>query len=553
MMNFRDYVNTEIREVYRKNFIRLSEDCEKQEKYLLKKINTFISRYYLEESVDEILDKIKTDKLFACRFIKDPLKQNIYENYQLSYLREKYYPDIKKPKNIYFDKGKVCGARSATSTKSIDFVSENHKIYFAAKHTNDSGGTQDLQYNDLKNFIFEYKKIKDIEYNLYIVVSGNYYLTKMDELNEVIDNFANIKIIDLNKARDNKKDLGQFYTSNYKNVLQGITIPNVDFTRIIEPFVGCGDLVSFIRENNYQGEIDCYDLEPKCESVVIVRDTLLDPPDYEGVLVITNPPYLARNKSQNKEIFDKYNENDLYKCFLRTIIGCVCGGILILPLNFFCNIRKIDLNIRNDFLREYKITRLNIFEEATFSDTSYTICSFSFEKSKDNITFQEIDTYFIPSGKNIKINISSKEKWIIGYSIYHTKQNKEIKIGRLLEDEWPSSNLLLRCIDSGAKEGRIKLEYVSDDEIYYGKISSRTMATITWNINLDEVAQREIGQVFNNYLNNNRKKYNDLFLSNYRENGRKRISFDLAFKLINTAIGLYCKTHEINISDIIII
>lgn len=48
------------------------------------------------------------------------------------------------------------------------------------------------------------------------------------------------------------------------------------------------------------------------------------------VNILTNPPYLARNKSMNKELFDKYNINDLYKCFIEILLD----GILIVPLNF---------------------------------------------------------------------------------------------------------------------------------------------------------------------------------------------------------------------------
>jgi hypothetical protein len=45
-----------------------------------------------------------------------------------------------------------------------------------------------------------------------------------------------------------KKQLGQFYTTNYTYILEGLTIPkNVKY--IIEPFVGNGDLLKFIPTN----------------------------------------------------------------------------------------------------------------------------------------------------------------------------------------------------------------------------------------------------------------------------------------------------------------
>ena len=45
--------------------------------------------------------------------------------------------------------------------------------------------------------------------------------------------------------------------------------------------------------------------------------------------------------------------------------------------------------------------------------------------------------------------------------------------------------------------------------------------------------QEKLVGMFNDYLETERKKYHSLFLTNYRENGRKRISFSLAFEIVN--------------------
>ena len=75
-----------------------------------------------------------------------------------------------------------------------------------------------------------------------------------------------------------------------------------------------------------------YDIDPK-KNDIIQRDTLLNPPEYKDQFVITNPTFLARNKSKNKVIYDKYNLNDLSKCFILNLIDNPCrGGILIIPL-----------------------------------------------------------------------------------------------------------------------------------------------------------------------------------------------------------------------------
>ena len=50
-------------------------------------------------------------------------------------------------------------------------------------------------------------------------------------------------------------------------------------------------------------------------------------------------------------------------------------------------------------------------------------------------------------------------------------------------------------------------------------------------IPIDE--QVELMKIFNNRLAQNREKYGSFFLTNFRDNNRKRISFDLAYKFIN--------------------
>jgi hypothetical protein len=55
-------------------------------------------------------------------------------------------------------------------------------------------------------------------------------------------------------------------------------------------------------------------------------------------------------------------------------------GIIIIPLNFICSIRKQDVELRKIFLNKFNIEIINIFEEKVFDDTSYNICSIQFTK-----------------------------------------------------------------------------------------------------------------------------------------------------------------------------
>ena len=333
-----------------------------------------------------------------------------------------------------------------------------------------------------------------------------------------------------------KKELGQFYTKNYDYILQNIKIPN-NITNIIEPFAGEGDLIKYINKFSKNFNIEMYDLDPKQDNI-IKRDTLLKPPNYKDKFVLTNPPYLARNKSSNKDLYDKYNVNDLYKCFIVNLLDTPCiGGILILPINFISSIRKNDVLLRKRFLSIYSIKQVNIFEEQVFSDTTCTVCSILFLKDSSNNKIN-IDIY--PLKKNIQIKLVKSNNYSIGGEIYNLKTNTNYKIKRLTSKNLKekNTNIVIKCLDDNSSN-MIQAEYISDDNKLFidntPKKSARSYLTLIITPEINDEKQKELVIKFNEFLNKNRKKYHSLFLPNYRESkdiARKRISFDLVYSII---------------------
>lgn len=337
-----------------------------------------------------------------------------------------------------------------------------------------------------------------------------------------------------------KKKLGQFYTTNFEYILSDMKQPKVE--KIVEPFVGKGDLLNFLK-NIQEYKIEAYDIDTQNgefkDFIVENRDTLMNPPDYTDKYIITNPPYLARNKYKgDKKIFDKYDTDDLYKCFIKEISGnnSPMGGIFIIPLNFFCSIRKNDILLRKNFLSLFKIERLNIFNEKVFMDTGYTICSFQFSRGKST----KIDTVIYPESKNIKIILNKQNNYTIGGELYKLPINNNISIERttrINSDNKYITNIVLSCIDSSEK---IKLFKVENREKYIDSTKNLSFRTFALLIVKPKIIDENILiEKFNNYITKKREKYDSLFLTNYRENGRKRISFGLAFNIINYIIDKY--------------
>ena len=341
-----------------------------------------------------------------------------------------------------------------------------------------------------------------------------------------------------------KNQLGQFYTTNYDYILQNMKIPN-NIKTIIEPFAGNGDLVDFlISQNIDRTRIICYDIEPK-HDYITSRDSLLNPIDYSNYFVITNPPYLARNKSKDKNIFDHYGLNDLYKCFIQQLINCPpAGGIIIIPLNFWSSIRTMDVHLRARFLDRFSISRLNIFEEQVFEDTSYTICSFQFTlltSQARNI----VSAYFFPSKNHLDFELNQENQYTFGGEIYNLSINPNVSITRLTrinqeESKLYITSIIAKCIDDGIDDSNwIRLWY-SEDEKEIEKFTDstkdltfRSYAVLVIRPSLNSEEQKQLVNRFNLFLNDKRRATRSLFLTNFRDKYRKRISFELVYQIIS--------------------
>lgn len=324
---------------------------------------------------------------------------------------------------------------------------------------------------------------------------------------------------------DKKKNLGQFYTKNSSYIIKDLIEVFPKESVIIDPFCGDWDLLKLVDREHF---VIGYDIDPKSEKVN-KQNTLLEVPCYENKWVITNPPYLARNKSDDKKLFDLYKLDDLYKISMKTLEE-VEGGVLIVPLNFFSN---DDIAFRKWFLTRFQVEKVYVFEEPVFEDTTYNVCSFSFRKGvAEKVIFETI-----PSNETIEIFLNEETDFTIGNEIFHLPQSK-VKIRRILiGEEKQGKHLFINALDK--RQEKIKIEV---KDIYFGKNTDRCFASVELDKEFNEEQLSKIAEVANERLNFYRKKYGSLFLTNYRDFGRKRISFELAYLFIRHAIYLLFST-----------
>lgn len=363
-----------------------------------------------------------------------------------------------------------------------------------------------------------------------------------------------------------KKQLGQFFTSNSDYILQGFE-GYVKGKNVVDPFAGNRDLIKWSKKNGCKS-IKGFDIDKNYtdNNAVFLNDSINNPKKYK--FVCTNPPYLHKNKADKKtknKFFSGKNANfeDLYQVSIISMLNSE-EGIIIVPLNFLSaeNSKKT----RNLFFKKFQIIKLNIFSEQVFDDTTYNVVAFYYKKKKNLTEKDIINATVFPEKKKINFTIEKKFDWQLGgefvkqisyiqnylgifrltesflipgdqkvkIAIQNIKTKESRKIDKNIKSTLEKNILVLRAIDS--KNGKkIQLEDIRKYRILglVGKESSRNMAHLIFKKTLTQQQQKKLLIKFNEELNKNREKYFSYFLTNFRDNNRKRISFDFTYKLLN--------------------
>lgn len=208
----------------KENYDELIKDINRPNipNYLETKIIKRINRYNLVETMgqpmvnlfDKIVKKIKSDSLYAYEFMKDPSKQNIWENLQLKYINSYRNANVVKLSSLginayYLVDGELVsnkGKKPKNGTKSLDFLSGNTFVY--AKRTGVTGGSQDNQCDDACKFICEANsfcnKYPNSDKRFILLIDGPYYtISKRKDIEDNID-------------KENKNNIRVYSSDTYK-------------------------------------------------------------------------------------------------------------------------------------------------------------------------------------------------------------------------------------------------------------------------------------------------------------------------------------------------
>lgn len=195
MQNKVDY-DQEISKILEENIKILRNEIKSRNTQL--KIENFANKYGYDPKYIE--QKIIDDNIFAVQFAKDPGRQSSHEKIAASFIENL---DIVKNRGYfinlpagginakYITRDGVKTGLSLRDTKSIDFEIgiDDQVVYASCKYTKDFGGSQDNQFNDLKNYITTAVEMiqrgcKEDNEHVIVICDGGYYTT--DKRNELI-------------------------------------------------------------------------------------------------------------------------------------------------------------------------------------------------------------------------------------------------------------------------------------------------------------------------------------------------------------------------------
>lgn len=368
--------------------------------------------------------------------------------------------------------------------------------------------------------------------------------------------------------------IGQFNTVKSDLILLGFE-DKVKDQNVFDPFAGDGDLLKWALRNGAKSArgVDIDEskktkpvLTASYDITIQIQDSFKIMANNEKFIVM-NPPFLAKNKMSpsTKRYLSGSKHEDLYQLGLQSIIGSI-EGIAIVPINFFSS--ENSSYIRHEFFNKYQIEKCNFFTYQVFEHTTYNVVAFYFYPH-NNINFQkqsiEMNIFNEDGSKYTEIyTLTKKTDWKIGGEFLNqvNETNNVVKLSRLVEQDLiGGSNEIKFCLNDFKHVKSIGVDDTTNKKIenniillkaiddfgsplgledirkykypLVGKHTSRNLAHIIFEKPLSIEVQQSIIEKFNMLLTQQRDKYQSLFLTNFRDRNRKRVSFDFAYKLIN--------------------
>lgn len=165
---------------------------------------------------------------------------------------------------------------------------------------------------------------------------------------------------------EHKRALGQYYTTGnpfgHPAFLAWAKSAGLPGATVMEPFAGGNSLIRMLEEQRLCSAYASYDIAPGAPDVV-ARDSLASfPTGYQ--VVVTNPPYLAKNSAKRRGLaFPDTGYDDLYKHALAITLDHTPWVAAIVPDSLFTS--GLFLDRAMDYVS---------LPQSMFADTEHPVC-----------------------------------------------------------------------------------------------------------------------------------------------------------------------------------
>ena len=333
-------------------------------------------------------------------------------------------------------------------------------------------------------------------------------------------------------SQTHKQKHGQFFTTNADELLKLYThlVRDKD---VIDPFAGDCDLLHFAASHGAR-TIEGHDLEPR-HDYITARDSILDPPSFQGKFLLTNPPYLSSNKNKDKSAYELWGQNDLYKCHIASFVNEIDEGIIILPTNFLSESRT---KARELFFSHYTITQCDYYYYQVFPNTTTGITVFYFRRDADTgerrfpcrVHYSKDDVQYI------EIHLERRYGWLYGKDFFEFTKDHERPTGKWTGKESGFlSNIVVGLLDAGKHPQGLSIN--TGDPIVCNDTAFTTYQMVLA-VDLPLALQRRAVELFNENMQKFRHQYHGLFLSNYMGANQKIYSRSMVSSLFWKCLDL---------------
>ncbi|MCQ2914812.1 MAG: hypothetical protein MJ247_06430 [Alphaproteobacteria bacterium] len=315
-----------------------------------------------------------------------------------------------------------------------------------------------------------------------------------------------------------KQELGQFFTVKENWLLPHILdfIKNSKCKIAYDPFAGAGNLLNAVKPFGITKTIGL-DIDKNLKWKL--NDSLLNIPRIENSILLTNPPYLAKQSASRKHLNLNYFKNssydDLYLIALDKMLEASKFVVAIIPESF----------INSNYKQKNLLSSITILEQNPFLDTENPVCIACFDGE-----YKELS----------KVKVYKENKFINDLdSILKIRLEPKFNVDISFNDlnGW----LGLRAIDKSDDKTFIKFDF--KENINYDwdnniKVSSRHISLI--NIDIPKNKRNLLIKKSNEILQEIRGLSADVLLTPFKGNTKKgkrrrRMDFRLARAILEKA------------------